>query len=247
MMEKVKCSESVDFRAMSSMSDDNTRMSIPALLDAFQDISGIHAYNTGISGPDLEEKGIFWIVSKMKLRIMRRPEENEELTLSTWIQKADRASAERDCSLTKGDELLAYSRTIWAALRRDNGRLAHMNSFYPDSDFDMPRPDEEPFARTGKDFSDAEEIGRYTIRSIDIDRGGHMNNVNYVRTMLGCFSCRELAEMDIKGLDMQFLHQCYEGETISIRRRNTDDRTEIGILSSEGITAFAAVLSQDPA
>ena len=243
MMEKVKCSESIDFRAMSSMSDDNTLMSIPALLDAFQDISGIHAYNTGISGPDLEEKGIFWIVSKLKVRISRRPAENEQLTLTTWIQRPDRASTERDCSLTKGDEVLAYSRCIWAALRRDNGRIEQMSSFYPDSTFDIPRPDEEPFSKIAKDFSGAEEIGRYTIRSVDIDRGGHMNNVNYVRTMLGCFSCRELTEMDIKGLDMQFLHQCYEGETISIRRRVRDGRTEIGILNSEGVTAFAAALS----
>jgi acyl-ACP thioesterase len=241
-MGKVKCSESIAVRAMSSMSDDNTLMSIPAMLDAVQDISGIHAYNIGISGPDLEEKGIFWIVSKLKLRILRRPAENEELTLSTWIQKPDRASTERDCSFTSGDEVLAYSRCIWAALRRDNGRIAQMSTFYPDSDFDIPRPDEEPFARISKDFSDAEEIGRYTIRSVDIDRGGHMNNVNYVRTMLGCFSCDELREMDIKSLDMQFLHQCYEGETISIRKRDADEGFEIGILSGEGVLAFTAAV-----
>ena len=241
-MGKVKCSESIAFRAMSSMSDDNTLMSIPAMLDAVQDISGIHAYNIGISGPDLEEKGIFWIVSKLKLRILRRPAENEELTLSTWIQKPDRASTERDCSFTSGDEVLAYSRCIWAALRRDNGRIAQMSTFYPDSDFDIPRPDEEPFARISKDFSDAEEIGRYTIRSVDIDRGGHMNNVNYVRTMLGCFSCSELRDMDISCLDMQFLHQCYEGETVSIRKREADEGFEIGVLSGEGVLAFAAAV-----
>lgn len=241
-MEKVKCSESIAFRAMSSMSDDNSLMSIPAMLDAIQDISGIHAYGAGISGPDLEEKGIFWIVSKLKLRIFRRPSENEELTLSTWIQSPDRASTERDCSITKGDEMLAYSRCIWAALRRDNGRIAQMSSFYPDSTFDIPRPDEEPFARISKDFSDAEEIGRYTIRSVDIDRGGHMNNVNYVRTMLGCFSCEELKALDINNLDMQFLHQCYEGETVSIRKREASEGFEIGILSEEGVLAFAAAV-----
>ena len=32
-----------------------------------------------------------------------------------------------------------------------------------------------------------------------------MNNVNYVRALLGCFTCAQLAEMDIKELDMQFL------------------------------------------
>jgi acyl-ACP thioesterase len=241
-MGKVNCSESIEFRAMSSMSDNNTLMSIPAMLEAIQDISGIHAYNIGISGPDLEEKGIFWIVSKLRLRIFRRPAENEELTLTTWIQKPDRASTERDCSLTKGDELLAYSRCIWAALRRDSGRIEQMSSFYPDSTFDIPRPDEEPFARIGRDFSDAEEIGRYTIRSVDIDRGGHMNNVNYVRTMLGCFSCEELARMDIKSLDLQFLHQCYEGETVSIRRRMTEQGMELAVLNSEGVTAFTAAI-----
>ena len=241
-MAKVNCGKSVDFRVMSSMSDHNTQMSIPAMLDAFQDITGLHAYETGISGPDLEEKGLFWVVSKLKLRVLRRPDENEQLRISTWIQKPERASIERDCSLTKGDEVLAYSRCIWAALRRDNGRIAQMSTFYPESDYDIARPDEEPFARINKDFRDAEETGRYTIRSVDIDRGGHMNNVNYVRVMLGCFSCDELDEMDIKGLDMQFLHQCYECETISIRRRFTDAGMEIGILNSEGVTAFAALV-----
>lgn len=242
-MGKVKNSGYIDFKVMSSMCDERSLMSIPAMLDAFQDISGIHSYQIGISGPDLAEQGLFWIVSRMKLKIMRRPAENEDLVLSTWIQKPDRASTERDCSLTKGDELLVYSRCIWAALRRDNGRIAQMSSFYPDSDFDIPRPDEEPFARTGKDFSEAEEIGRYTIRSVDIDRGGHMNNVNYVRAFLGCFSCSELEEMTISGLDMQFLHQSYEGETLRFVKRSSNSGTaEIGALNSEGKAVFTAAL-----
>ena len=243
-MGKVKGSESIAFRAMSSMSDDNTLMSIPAMLDAVQDISGIHAYDIGIGGPDLDEKGIFWIVSKLKLRILRRPAENEELTLSTWIQKPDRASTERDCSFTSGDEVLAYSRCIWAALRRDNGRIAQMSTFYPDSDFDIPRPDEEPFARISRDFSDAEEIGRYTIRSVDIDRGGHMNNVNYVRAMLGCFTREEIKEMDIGELDIHFVRQCYEGDTIRFVKRPLEDSLmEVAAVNEEGTVCFMAAIN----
>jgi hypothetical protein len=48
--------------------------------------------------------------------------------------------------------------------------------------------------------------------------------------------------MDIKSLDMQFLHQSYEGETISIRRRDASEGFEIGILSGEGVLAFAAAV-----
>ncbi|NLA52631.1 MAG: hypothetical protein GX860_11010, partial [Alcaligenaceae bacterium] len=67
-------------------------------------------------------------------------------------------------------------------------------------------------------------------------------NVNYVRTMLGCFSCNELRAMDIKSLDMLFLHQCYEGEAISIRKRETAEGFEAGILNGEGVLAFAAAV-----
>lgn len=242
-MAKVKCSFRTEMRAMPSMCDRNSVMSIPAILDMFQDIAGIHADSVGIGALELEEKGLFWIVSKIRLRVNKKPLVEEMLEAETWIQPADRVSCERDWALYKDGEQLAYVRSIWAALRRSDLRPGRMSDFYPDSDFTIAAPDDRPFTRMGKSFEGAEALGEYRIRSVDIDRGGHMNNVNYVRTMLGCFSCKELAEMDIKGLDMQFLYQCYEGETISIRRRVTDGRTEIGIMNSEGITAFTAALS----
>ena len=118
-----------------------------------------------------------------------------------------------------------------------------MADFYPDPDFSIAPPDDRPFTRMGKNFDGAEQIGEYRIRSVDIDRGGHMNNVNYVRAMLGCFSCAQLAEMDIKELDMQFLLQCYEGETIKFVKRPSEDwLMEIGAINEEGKVCFTAAL-----
>ena len=216
---KVKCSRELEMRVMPSMCDENSRMSIPAILEMFQDLAGIHADSVGIGAIELEEKGLFWIVSKIRLRIYRRPLVQEMLDAVTWIQPADRVTCERDWSISQNGDMLAYVRSVWATLRRDNGRPAHMAGFYPDSDFTIAPPDDEPFTRMSRKFEGAELLGEYKIRSVDIDRGGHMNNVNYVRAMLGCFSCAELAEMDIRELDMQFLQQCYEGETIRFVKR----------------------------
>ena len=78
---------------------------------------------------------------------------------------------------------------------------------------------------------------------MDIDRGGHMNNVNYVRAMLGCFTCEEIAEMDITELDLQFQLQCYEGETITFVKRESDTaKMEIGAINSEGKATFMAAI-----
>ena len=242
-MSKVRCSREVELRAMPSMCDENSLMSIPAILDMFQDVAGIHADSVGIGALELEEKGLFWIVSKIRLRIFRRPFVEEIIDAVTWIQPADRATCERDWSISKDGETLAYVRSIWAALRRDNGRPAHMADFYPDSDFTIAPPDDEPFTRMKKSFDDAEPLGEYKIRSVDIDRGGHMNNVNYVRAMLGCFTCAEIAEMDIHDLDMQFLQQCYEGETIRfVKRPSGSALMEIGALNEEGQVCFMAAI-----
>lgn len=242
-MSKVKCSRTVEMRTRPSMCDENSLMSIPAILDMFQDTAGLHADSVGMGAFELEERGLFWIVSKIRLRISRRPQVEDLLEAVTWIQPAEKVSCERDWAISKDGEQLAYVRSIWAALRRDNFRPGRLADFYPDADFSIAPPDDIPFTRMGKNFDGAEPIGEYRIRSVDIDRGGHMNNVNYVRALLGCFTCAQLAEMDIKELDMQFLLQCYEGETIRfVKRPSEDGIMEVGALNGEGKVCFMAAV-----
>lgn len=242
-MSKVECSLKIETLAMPSMCDRNSLMSIPAMLDMFQDAAGIHADSIGIGALRLEENGLFWIVSKLRLRVNRRPLVQEPFDSVTWIQPADRVSCERDWAITKGGEQLAYVRSIWAALRREDFRPGRMTDFYPEPDRVIAPPDDRPFTRVSKKFEDAEPLGEYRIRSVDIDRGGHMNNVNYVRALLGCFSCDQIEEMDIKELDMQFLLQCYEGETIRFVKRPSADRImEVGALNEEGKVCFTAAV-----
>ncbi|MBQ9272740.1 MAG: hypothetical protein IJ227_03345 [Mogibacterium sp.] len=242
-MGKLKCSHEREMLTMSSMCDRNSVMVLPAMLDMFQDMAGIHADTVGIGAEEMEDRGLFWIVSKTRLNVSRRPQLGEILDAVTWIQPADRASCERDFAIFAGGEQVAYVRSMWAALRRDNGRLAPMADFYPDADFTIAPPDDEPFTRLSKKFDDAELLGEYTIRSVDIDRGGHMNNVNYVRALLGCFSCDQLEAMNIKELDMQFLLQCYEGETIKFVKREAEGSImEAAALNAEGKVCFMAAV-----
>ena len=228
---------------MPSMCDENSLMSIPAMLDMFQDFAGTHADSVGMGVFDLERNGLFWIISKLRLRVSSRPLIHEVIEATTWIQPAERVSCERDWSISKDGKQIAYVRSIWAALRRDNFRPGHMADFYPDSDFSIAPPDDIPFTRMGKNFDDAEPLGEYRIRSVDIDRGGHMNNVNYVRAMLGCFTCAQLAEMKISELDMQFILQCYEGETIRfVKRPSEEGLVEVGALNEDGKVCFMAAI-----
>jgi acyl-ACP thioesterase len=209
----------------------------------FQDIAGFHAKTIGIGALELEEKGLFWIVSKIRLVIKKRPLVQETLEETTWIQPAEKVVCERDWALTQDGEQIAYVKSMWALLRREDFRPVLMSGVYPDSDFAIAPPDSEPFTRISKKFENAEPIGEYRIRSVDIDRGGHFNNGNYVKAMLGCFTCAQIAEMGISELDLQYHLQCYEGETIRFVRRPSEDwLMEIGALNEEGKVCFTAAL-----
>lgn len=243
-MGKLKCSRVINMQTMPSMCDEDSYMTLPAILDMFQDIAGMHADTVGIGALEMEEKGLFWVLSRIKLRVISRPFIYDSLDVTTWIQPAERATCERDFSMALDGEIKAYARSIWAALRRDNGRPAPMAEFYPDADFCMAPPDDEPFARRSKRFDDAETIGEYRVRSIDIDRGGHMNNVNYVRAMLGCFTREEIKEMDIRELDIHFVRQCYEGDTIRfVKRPSEDSLMEVAAVNEEGTVCFMAAIN----
>ena len=143
-----------------------------------------------------------------------------------------------------GDEILAYGRSVWAVISRDTGKLVHMDGLYPDLDFNEAPPDDRPFIRLAKKFEDAEEIGTYTIRSIDIDLGGHMNNVNYVRAMLGCFTADQMKEMDISEVEVNFISQSFEGEMLRYVRRFAEDGSmEIGAVNSADKAVFTAKIT----
>ena len=143
-----------------------------------------------------------------------------------------------------GEEPHLTVRSIWAVMSHDTGRIVPMAGLYPeDIVFDEPVPGDLEFTRAGKNFDGAECIGEYTIRSVDIDLGGHMNNVNYIRAMLGCFDSAGLEAMDIHDIEVQYISQSYEGESLSFMCRDTGDGVlEIGAVKKDGKAAFIARL-----
>ena len=239
-----KSKMSRELTVLPSMCDGGSLLSIQSALDMFQDTATLHADNFDIGPEGMNRRRLFWIISKIRIHIYRMPEMMERVVSSTWIQAAERVSCERDYSITSGDEVLAYGRSVWAMISRDTGRLFPLNGLYPELNFDVAPPDERPFVRMNRRFEDAEEIGQYTIRSIDIDLGGHMNNVNYVRAVLGCFTSEELAEMDIKELEVNFISQSFEGETLRfVMRESEDSAKEIGAINTEGKVVFTCMIA----
>ena len=116
-----------------------------------------------------------------------------------------------------------------------------MEELFPeDFEFAEEKVLDDPFLRVRDDVSDCEEFGSYTVRSVDIDLGGHMNNSAYVRALFGAFSTAELDAMKIKDCEVSFKKTCYEGDVLRFFKRTTDKGTEV-VVKNNSETAIIAV------
>jgi len=110
----------------------------------------------------------------------------------------------------------------------------------------------EPFTKISEDFKGCRKLGDYRIRSVDIDLGGHMNNVAYIMAMFGMLSSEEITSMSISDIEVCYRRSCYENETLEFYIRPTGQETEgteqsrsweIGALRNDGKAAFLSRLS----
>lgn len=236
------CRYTRDLIVTPSMCSSDSGLSIPAAFDLFQDTATLHADHFDIGPAGMNRRNFFWVITKTVMSFSRMPVMMDRVRAVTWIQPADRAKCERDFAVYSGDEQLFQCRSIWAVMSHDTGRIVPMAGLYPEIEFTEPAPQDIEFSKISKDFSDCEVIGSYTVRSVDIDLGGHMNNVNYVRAMLGCLSSEDRRNSPVKELEVQYISQTYEGETLTFRKRDTDNGFEAAGMNSDGKAVFLAKL-----
>ena len=229
-----------------SMCDRSSKLRINAALDIFQDTATIHADMTGIGPLDMERLHSYWVITKTRIHIYRMPQIMEKVLSTTWMQPNGAVRCERDYSITKDGELLVYGKSEWAVMSKETGKPVMLSEIYPDVVYELPSPDDRPYLRMRKAAEEAAnnavDIGTYIVRSVDIDLGGHMNNVNYFRAMMGQFSCEEIEAMGIEEAELHFISQTFEGETLTFKRSDTEYGCNIAAVNEAGKTVFIAAL-----
>lgn len=204
-----------------SLCDSSAALGVPDTFALFMDAATEHACLIGCGIDKLSARDLFWLAVRTRVRFLRRPRMLERVTLTTWPEQPGKLRADRCCRVDAADgEPLIEGRTEWAVLDTRSGRLHPMADIF-DPALSFPPGLELPFTR----LTDAplDEFARHTVRSTDIDLGGHMNNAAYVRALAGCFSCEAWQGMNIRELEIVYRSPCYEGDTLVWQKREADD------------------------
>ena len=228
-----------DFTVLSSAADTEGRMSVAALFDRCMDLAAEHGEHLGVGFRDMAKRGAFWVAVRTRIRIYEVPALMDAVRAKTWPLLSGRVKCDRCYRLTREDTLLAEGRTEWAGQNVDTGMPLRNDAFgYPtEMEHLTEKTCPAPFTRFKEQPQEENFLTTYTVGSRDIDIGHHMNNVAYVRALMGTFSVAELAAMDIEEVEIYYSAACLEGEELKVYRRQDEEGWHFLVQKPGDITA----------
>ena len=142
----------------------------------------------------------------------------------------------------KDDEVLINAISEWVIIDASSRTLRKVETTsYPnDIDWIKEKSIEERFRRFKDDFTDEDLIYKRLVRSGDIDVTHHTNNVTYITMLLDTFSVKELEAKRWEDVEVSYLNESFEGETLSIYRKEREDGYYFSIKKDDGKVVLMA-------
>lgn len=159
----------------------NNKATNKALLAIMEDVGGLHSASVGYGVFEIESKKRVWMLLDWKMKVIKRPEYNEEIKAETWSRKIERLCAYRDFQLRDKDgNVIVIGTSRWLfidTIRRRPIRLTEDIADLYESENDKMVFSEEIEEIKYEDYIFEKE---YSVQRRDIDMNNHMHNLSYL-------------------------------------------------------------------
>lgn len=206
--------------------DFSQRLKPSAALGFFQETAGEHATRMGLGFDELRQQGYYWVLSKIFVRVDRRPAFRDTVRVETWPHTPNKAIYERSFRMSdslSGEVLLrAYSR--WCILQAPSGRIVPCARLVQN----IPQFIEErsvSFDEWQIPALEQKTTPAYSMRvaNSDYDLNYHLNNIKYADYIFDVFSVRELEERTLRSFQIHYVKQSHEGDVLDFYRGQMPD------------------------
>ena len=159
----------------------NNKATNKALLAIMEDVAGLHSASVGYGVLEMESKKRVWILLDWQIKVIRRPQYNEEIKAETWSRKIERLCAYRDFQFKDKDGnviVIGTSRWIFIdTVKRRPIRLTNDITDLYESEIDKMVFSEEIQEIKCENYIFEKE---YSVQRRDIDMNEHMHNLSYL-------------------------------------------------------------------
>lgn len=150
-----------------------------AVLDLFQEVAGQHAYLLGIGFSDMEEKGLLWVVLKVKYQVVKEPRLYQKVKVLTWPLEQKRLDFQREYQIQdENGQILILGTSQWAVIDKTTRKLTKAENVYKNINGYCEKVNfPEKLMRIG----DFQGDSKHKVKSefSHIDPNFHVNNAKY--------------------------------------------------------------------
>lgn len=226
-----ECFYEFESRVRYSEIDHRGTMTLPSLINYFQDCSTFHSEAVGLGMDRLKEEKKAWVLSYWQVIIERYPQLGEKIVVGTFATKFSGLFGNRNFYMTDSSgKRIAYANSIWAFVDLEKGRpcrpLAEQIELYgTKTPLDMPYEDRK--IAVPEKFSDLEP---FPVRKYHIDTNEHVNNCQYVQMAL------EMLPRDvcIRQVRVDYKKSAVYGDVILPRIAVEQERTVVELCAKDG-------------
>jgi acyl-ACP thioesterase len=231
--------------------DFKNQLKVNSIFYFMQDIASEHAKNLGAGWQILQDAGLFWALSWVKINFLNFPKFEDNIKIKTWPKGKYRLYALRDFLFYDDkDNIFCRAATAWLLVNVKSKRVSDLKNL----PIEIPYlPDENALTDLPEKIimeNKKEIIFNKQIVYTDIDMNLHVNNEKYIEFILNCYSQEFYSEHNIKSLRVSFLSEtkCCENLEISVNKIASGNEThfiEALNLNNNNKQVFNAVIEWD--
>ena len=165
--------------------DKYNRIKPSAILELFQDAARQHAEELGVGHDAMLARSYFWVIIRIKFKIISNPVSSQKVVVKTWPLKPHRLCYRREfCIENEAGESLIAGSSEWAVLHSEKRRLIADANLYPFTDgYHTEMIFEDKFQKVF-DFEASEESRVVIPGFSEIDVNNHVNNTKYANYVM---------------------------------------------------------------
>lgn len=206
-------------------------MTLPALINYFQDCSTFDSEKAELGMERLKADQKAWVLSYWQVIVDRYPHLSENITVGTFPTEFKGLYGKRNFYMKdETGEMIARANSIWVFMDLAKGRPSRPSPEYIES-YGIHEPLHMPYEDrkivVPESFSEREA---FPVRRYHIDTNEHVNNCQYVQMALEFLS----REMEIRSLRVDYKKSAVLGDLIFPYVSEEQERTVVKLCNSSG-------------
>ncbi|MFI3236879.1 MAG: thioesterase [Lachnospiraceae bacterium] len=191
--------------------DQTGELSIPNIVNYFQDCSNSQSSHLGLGHEYYADKGVAWVLSFWQIVIEKRPKMEEEVLVGTFPYEFKQFMGFRNFFMEDSDgDMIVKAHSIWSFLDMEKGRpVLPTEEMYQKYDLGE-RLDMNYASRKVKLPNEMEFALQVTVRRDDLDTNHHLNNAKFIAIALEAL-CKDF---EVAQICAEYKKQAYEGDVI---------------------------------